>query len=455
MTDARHLRGSFWLAAEPENRVAGILTFADGQPSLEVFGGLTNDVGPHAIYGHCEQKVVTLLGWHVSSAQGGLEGIHLQGFLGGSVLLGSHLESAETRFTSCTMRTTHLDAWVAADGFETGFEDGGVTVVRHTPRPAQSCALADGGEILLRQTSGWRSPNVAGASLTASIWLDIRFGQPLTLDEVWDSYLVPIEDLLSVCTGVRNHVTALGVSELDLTAETGAGFYEVLEVHEARVRTGDAQELPWFRQWLPFTVLGLEKTAVWIDGSAQVRGMARLGLAARESDGFAESDFFLAASAAEGLHRRLFPDATRLSAVHAEVARNAAKAAVGPDVREMVEVALMHLADLTYRQRLRALIELSEGACVDLLGAKPPQWINRVVEARNRYAHWLEDGDTSEGDTPYLELYYLTGSVVTLVFACLLVRAGMSGTVLGEQLQRTTEYKSLVQLRDQLGWQPS
>lgn len=438
-------QGQFWLAAAPDAVVSGLLTYGQGQPFLELAGALTSEPGPFVVHGVCAQIELTLCGSVTVSLHGGLDGLHSQGIRVGAVIVGGHVDGDLPTLPSCSVRLTHLDDWVDANGYHTDYEDGGVTVLRHAPWPERPQQLADGGSLTLRQETARSMPTSRRGELRSAMWLDVRPPRPVSLETLWDDYLTPLEDLLSTCTGTRNHVTELNLFTTDIGQPATIEWGSPLRVFESRIRSGEHEvQRPHYRQWMPFTLLGLEAAATWVGQAPKLRGMARLALSASEGDGFLESSFFLAASAAEGLHRRIRPEAVRLPAEAAEAARVAATAAVAPEVRDIVDGALRHVGDLTYRQRLKDLVALADGGCADLLGPKPLMWTDKVVNARNTYAHWLtQEETTTDDEAASRELYYLTVSAAFLTLVCLLRECGVEGAILGERLRRLPEYKAL------------
>ena len=161
---------------------------------------------------------------------------------------------------------------------------------------------------------------------------------------------------------------------------------------------------------------------------------------------------------AEGLARRLWPDAVRMSGDEATRARELAAAAFEQQPAELAEVvgaALGYLEELSYPQRLLQLAELVEGIAPGVLGrrtveGRPSRWKALVCGARNEFAHrlqgvWLDDDRIDR----YLTV---TGSLRWLLTAVLLLETGLPAALLATQFGQHQPY--LFFLRQAKEWQP-
>jgi len=200
---------------------------------------------------------------------------------------------------------------------------------------------------------------------------------------------------------------------------------------------------PLLNAWtmlLPLDVLGLARVAAWL---ARVEALGPLppvvAAAAIGELGRIETSVLEITTIAEGLARRLWPDAVRMTRDEATRAQELAVAAVieQPDeVLKAVGAALTYLQEVGYPQRLMQLAERAEAVVSGVVGRRtteghPSRWKALVCNARNEFAHRLDGGwlDDDRIDR------YLTviGSLRWLLTAVLLLETGVPAESLAAQ----------------------
>jgi hypothetical protein len=117
-----------------------------------------------------------------------------------------------------------------------------------------------------------------------------------------------------------------------------------------------------------------------------------------------------------------------MSRIEARQTGRDASYAVREEVHERVRQALTHLEDLSYRDRLLALVEESKLAVPGLTG-RTADWIGRIVAVRNGFAHQLRDRETE-----LEEHLVLLRSLRWLLTSLLLIEAGTVPEVLAGRL---------------------
>jgi hypothetical protein len=73
-----------------------------------------------------------------------------------------------------------------------------------------------------------------------------------------------------------------------------------------------------------------------------------------------------------------------------------ARGAVEADLRDQVGIALLHLEEPTYRERLARLTQRSSDAAPGVSG-DTDAWAGKIVAARNGFAHQLANAESREG----------------------------------------------------------
>ncbi|WP_143181016.1 HEPN domain-containing protein [Glutamicibacter sp. 0426] len=135
-----------------------------------------------------------------------------------------------------------------------------------------------------------------------------------------------------------------------------------------------------------------------------------------------QSDAQMLATALEGLHRRLHPDAKRFHMSVSEgllrrARRAASKAAVEvlsdvveeADARAAYNEALGHMGELSYSARLAELLPRIESVAPGLLGPSQLAWIKDMKDLRNIQSHGLKNHDEF-GDAEVGQYYVLVSS---------------------------------------------
>jgi hypothetical protein len=115
------------------------------------------------------------------------------------------------------------------------------------------------------------------------------------------------------------------------------------------------------------------------------------------------------ATAAEGVHRKLYPNSRRLSdEAKAEALRGIADMEIDPIAKTILCQAMgTYLAELSYPMRLKALAADVAEAAPGVTG-KTSKWSQAVVTARNGFAHWLTG---SAGETEIFSHHILHNSL--------------------------------------------
>jgi hypothetical protein len=455
--------GRFWLASTPDEQRPGRLDLSGPWPRLEVGEPLTPwlrqdsettspdgsvlrswvpvDEGPDVealtVHGRLAGVAgeVTLAGAYTIGRRGAEQQLEAR-----HALRGSHEPGVDAQFSHARLRVQHLDDWAQLDGFALEFSttaDGlwfdesfaRISYEKPTVAPAE---VPDGlGTLRLVDRLEISDPTVRGAALTRQVWLELASRDSRTVDELWSAYVGPVNTLLSLAVDTDCPPVALQV------AHAGEGPW--LNVHHP-VLARPGTNRPPRHQLLYREHLGLPELAHWLAAASRLRPDPALVAGVRGgSERTVENQLLELATAAEGLHRRLFPDQRVFDAEDATRIRATIKQATDLP-RQLKEIALNALSFLgqpSFARRLGHLLDLAAAALPGLIG-DPRRWVRDITSSRNAFAHRLEAGQ----DLPDLRGWWdQRESLRWVLTVVLLLEAGVPADVVARRLQQHQPYR--------------
>jgi hypothetical protein len=155
------------------------------------------------------------------------------------------------------------------------------------------------------------------------------------------------------------------------------------------------------------------------------------------------------ASAAEGYHRRIYPDDRQLTPSQLEQVKPAIqtlKGTLDAPTRRAVYQAVAHVDELTFRERLLRLAEVAEETIPGLTGTTDA-WTKVVAKHRNRYAHRLTVEEEEEPTDLFFEMRGVQQSLRWLLTVLLLAQAGVSGEAMATRVARNYEWGTFIEER--------
>lgn len=150
--------------------------------------------------------------------------------------------------------------------------------------------------------------------------------------------------------------------------------------------------------------VGLELLGQWIDLSSR---LGVIPFVVRTQRSLLGAELFALAAGLEGLHRHLYVERHPFPTVTKKGRARARKAAVAAGVAQLAQEgwadeefaksrfsnALNHVGQMSYRERLRELLEPVAKIAPGLFGPSLDQWSRAMVDARNMEGHRLTSGD--------------------------------------------------------------
>jgi len=341
-------------------------------------------------------------------------------------LVGGLVDGADAHFLAARLRFRHLDAWARLLPRSLGAE-----------QPVECIDLEQpGGRLTLRPMSA-KTPVPGSGSGAAELLWSANDDQGLTFRELWTQLVNPLRTLLTLAVDASSPPT-----ELHLQSTPHGDWLEVVDPDISN----DAEPLPRSTSLLRRDDLNLAQAARWLAQFRTWSPVPSLVAAAVDKDSARpiELQVLDLAAAAEGLHRRLFDAQRTLSKQRARDVRDRVLSALADDTEAQTAVrqSLISLGEPTFHARLERLVERSKEAIPDVTGMAP-NWIRRVKQARNGFAHLLinEEGLKTEP----LENYVLKLSLRWVLGSVLLLESGVSADVLRERVAEHQPYQFLLQ----------
>ncbi|MDX3106782.1 hypothetical protein PW035_38595 [Nonomuraea angiospora] len=468
--------GRFWLPGAPEKAVGGWLDLSNRWPLLTLADPLipsrrelsrttsadgrvfvtvepTEGVQPsdgRVIHGMLRgpSRRITLVGLSDAGRSEVIGGVvHDPGeqrFRAEYMLMGPHQSGPEAKFTMARLQLRHLDSWAVLPGIAMELsEDWGQITARYERQAEESVPVADGAKLSLSAEVTLREPTLYGAGFqrSAELWLDDPTG--LTVTEWWRHFVAPMSELLTMTVGASCPPVALKLHR--------EGTDEWIELHHPLLEKADgAPALRPHEVFLTRKQLTLDHLAAWLAVSVSVAPIPALVAETINSPSRPlPSQLAEMAIAAEGLHRRLSPEARVMTRNQKNRARRRAAKAVSPLVRERVREALGHIEAPSYMERLRYLTDLTCEAIPD--ATRPDEshsaagWEQRIKQVRNGFAHQspVTDGDI-ENDTEWREQVVLLRTLYWVLATALLTRTGLDSSQIRTRTQSYEPYRALV-----------
>lgn len=364
------------------------------------------------LHGVADRDEYTLFNCHTNAYSINFPGMPTQGIrpFGGTVV-GVHLsDGAAPGFDRLEIEIDFLAQLSRRSSIETRLYAGYgqsidvVEMVYEQPRDV----VAETQEETVRLQSRFSSESVAGGSeLRETVSLVFEVNQPLSLVELVERYISRARDLITFAAQRPAAIRAVRAGG-PVTAETLpsgrefkrsvqylAPFLPVPSTSPPTTLTRRLLHIPTddrsFRVFI----------RSWLDIAERLGPVLDLRFAASYAEFvYGETRFLNATQAVEALHRRMLADEPDPADVDA---RAAAIAGCPAKHRKWLERKLAYAHEPSLRMRLRETVDYV-GVGLRPLVARPGQFIDSVVRARNRLTHW----DAKAARRPGPELYRLS-----------------------------------------------
>ncbi len=405
---------------------------------LQVYGGeLASLRSPTVIYGTCSGIEITLFDCYHSSVDdtGGV--IQAQNIHVGWAIIGEHLTSEQRIFDGASWRHPHLEPWASREPLTPAGDPWRPDGFEHVLHQSLAATL-EHGEVRLVQCHSQRQPT--RYQVIAQGWevFEARFREPLSLGEVLNQWVVPLDRLVNLCVGLDREFYQLRVRRGDTW----------LDVHlrsSSREPTGEM--LHGFQVALPLSAVDFAVLVeTWLPIHSQLTPVCATLFSPATNDLPPYPRFMALAAAADGL-------VTRLGLVPRDDQGEKARRQEWDQRRARVLEALDDPSDKswvddnlsspnpTFVRQLEALRDLPgpefSGLFMQHFG---PGWPAIFKTVRHAYAHTNHNIERY-GD---VQVEFMATTLKLLIRVALLVEIGISGAKLREALGRDKPRRDLM-----------
>jgi hypothetical protein len=454
--EARQFFGVWWLPDDPDRRLGGDLTFSPSGMQLELSGtffdlapGLMSllehrgfENYPVILGSTRDGKRLTLIGNQGVGFRAG-PGVPTQRIQPSQAFVGAHIsDDTSLIWTKAKVSFQHLLEWFGATGIneEVTGKDGRFEQYRISySYPESLSASLDGTKVELLPGFEVSGEGFGTRRLEGYVHFSITVDEPISYNALEQTFVAPLQDLLTLGTGARCPINYVSVFSKDIVySSTGEPMeIEVLTPSSRAGLSTDSNLLPAQMVFTASTLRGRFQDAVvgWFESRRKLDAAASVLFGSEYvSLGTVETEFLTMAQATEVFHRVRFPGTDMPPEEHA--ARLAGIIDGAPeDVRVWLGNKLRYTNDLTLRRRLRELYEYAEAAIAPITSGKQT-FAALVVAARNGLVH---EG-TLPDDISFEKLFRTTQALRFLLRACFLLELRFSASEASEILGRNAAY---------------
>lgn len=458
-TNSPRTLGQFWIPDQSDSPVTGVLEVDRTAVRLEVSPELTHrflieemEPGRAVVKLRDDPDDLVILGsiptsprrvtlWDTYTTHrrsvGGLffgesqSDTSMQGLAATWCVVGDHLPNSRTLLQGIRPDVSNLAEWAAIPALSTTiFRDDRLKRDWHMDLRGKSldAELDDGeGYVTLGPSITHRIPDIRGLHVDATSQLEFELFEGWNIAEVWVRVLNPLADLMTLISGKPCSIRSL---------EVWSG--EWCSVHGYRIDP----TAPESAGDLLFTRpdVGLDFLPRWLEIHRRTTPVPQI-LAAVIGNEFptVESDALSLATAVEGLHRTLYPDARRFSTEQIAASLSAVASADMPaEIADSFSSALSkYWHECSYPQRVEALagpVAQAVPACVGRLG----RWKKEAVDQRIALTHGL--GQNGLSGKKLRQMLAINQSLHWMLTLRLLIEAGVEDAVLASATEHSERF---------------
>jgi hypothetical protein len=443
--------GEWWLPSDEANKVGGILDLGDTY-QLRLLGSfdkqeprpLEPTFDPSILLGRSLGKGITLLG-------GSFGPMTLSLFDGGSTIgiqvpvafVGDYwLEAPEEAvFDKVDAELTNLLQWANQSAIHKEHHDDRTSTISNSWLPP---SVASTNDAVLKIGHGFDDQHGAySVSWTQHAGLLVDLSSPMTITDIDYKFVRPFRHLLSLASGVDCAAGSLRVANsthldeprtfwLDVHAYGRTRAYERAELERPERMLFTLADID-LADFLPRWYTLIEKLGITAD---------LLFSASSPHVPYVSNKLFNLASAAEGMHERLYPGSDEKTPEHRSRVKSVLDA-VPAQHQDWLRETLRFSHKMSFEQRLRQLIEHA-GPTADSFVGDHDKWTVLVKQLRNQYAHGAQKRRPIEDDVS--KLSRLSATIDALLRLVLLREMGFSDEQCMAMTNRAPRWRFLKQV---------
>jgi hypothetical protein len=428
--------GHFWLAARPEEQIAGRLTFdVSNGAELNLIGSFDEPdrtfgkrLPPRRILGVAGKQLLTLDECTDFGSSIEIPGTYRQRYRPETIFAGAHFSDDEPlEFSAITVSVRHLEHWIGRSAVRSEITkadaSGEISEMRLMLTPIEPSTVSTSqGELELGFRWGLRGDHFVESTVTQACYLRLHTQAPTSFRQLVKACMA-LQHVVTLGVDVTAPITALRVwhPQRSRTHPSGEILHEPIDVY-TRLHGGDAPEAE--RARMPHEMLftfddlgGLPAVTRWLDVSVRLEPVVGALLSHRYVPQlYAENRLQNAVFAAETFDRLRFPNEA-LPVAEAQARVDEILAAAPSAHREWLRGQLEYSNEPRFRRRLLRLAEHA-GEAFRTLVHDVKAWAAAVTNTRNRAVVHRNTAHEPEG-LPW-SLYLLSESTYFLVVLCLL-----------------------------------
>ncbi|MFG1879360.1 HEPN domain-containing protein [Sphaerisporangium sp. NPDC049003] len=456
--------GDFWLPGEETNKIPGRLTLgsrwqtlelhqpvtpsmrldstasdgtqtwvpiSSGAEDLTIHGSLDDGVGPVTLISASTRRRAGI-GRFGSPERHTLESEY--------AIIGGHVDGELTLFTDIRISAQYLDYWTNIPELDRRPSDSNSTLVVTYEFPEKVWHPLPDNTGRFSYSCDWEIPHSSRRRrhVRTKTWIHISLNEGLSFREIRRKFLHPLSALLTLLYDRDCPPTGLEVKNEQHDHWLGVVAYGI-------EREDDLEpDVPL----LSASEFDFGKLGNWFQLAERMDPIPGLiSGSIKDSSRTVQNRLLELATAAEGLHRRLYDGERRLSDEQVTNGLSVlGDTSLDRDVFEVLSSALRtYLWDLSFPMRVLALAENVADYTPGVAG-KPNRWKSALVNARNGFAHGLED----DGTDSVGKYYVLAQSLRWLLSMRLFAEAGVSKEIMARNVINYEPYKRFMRAAAQL-----
>lgn len=463
MKDNIEYMGFWWLPSDPENQVAGTLTFEEDNGNIQLnligsFQELIDFPQYEIVLGFTNKgKKITLFNCRTTKST-----INVPGF-SNSILTANYAfvdanfnDVNKMLFYKAKVSYDHLWDWASINN-----------ITHNEKRDAKQNYLGDTfdsnlpSDISATITEGKISVSYISHVNSSAIDLNFNFHQDaflqiepdreLSISELESRFIYPLQIFLTLATNQPNSVTSLKVYSRHTmgNAINSSSEHNPKEMPiEVFFKTKRNKKIKPHKKTIPkFRMLfALEDIEIqfslfmqrWFNAASQVDSTCKLFFSAsNKSEGYLQNHFLNLVQAAESYHRRRVKNQALSDDEH-QTRINAILASAPSEYEEWLKEKLHFSNEPSLKERLNDLLLETKGA-LDPIITDSELFVKTVKNTRNYYTHWNKslEKKAAKGE----ELFRLTQRLSFLVQTCLLIEIGFTPDRCATILGKNKEYQ--------------
>lgn len=450
--------GRFWLPGHMEEARDGSVSIEGGTPVIEVVGDLTPamkqiestngglgvfvpssddeaDMVVHGRIGDTPSRISVIHGATKNRHRQSLGEFSTQIIGARFCVIGDHVPSIDHRYAAVRLRVDLLEEWATHTGLQTTFNNQEKWVKVDCSLPSDQSLNVESPHGLLGLTAEniFSPPTVKGVEITTKTWLEWNPSEGWTFDRILSEYVHPLRALYSILFGTETFV-----EELQVKFQDGGAWLPVVGegIEQGPSRTGEQIPLVYRQE------TGLELVSGWLGMANRLSPTPQIlaGSISQAAGTYLELDTLSLCTAAEGLDRRMRPDARQLSENDTLTTLSLLEDEQFPQkAREILRTAMdIYLWAPSFPMRMESLANSIDGVAPEAVG-KINKWKRTVATVRNESAHSLDAGTVASDY--WGKMYTINRSLRWVLTAVLLRESGCGDDVLRAGFSRSRKYE--------------